>query len=492
MELKQIIQDLPFKGMKNYQNIQIDNLTNSSTTDTQNAIYFCLKGSKVDGHDFAAQAVENGAKCLVVEHYLDLPVPQILVDNSRKAMSAISAIFYEFDKSNIKFIGVTGTNGKTTTAFTTRHILQNLGHKVGMIGTEGTYIGDIKIPTQLTTPDPINLHKVIHDMDQNGVDYVVMEVSAHALALNKIDSIVYDVVGITNITQDHLDYFKSMENYARAKAELFTYKHAKSAIINIDDKYTRAIQRKSEMDATTLSLKREADIMVEGTNFGTSNTQAVINVGGKHYILKSSLVGDYNLANALMAVGFCKELGFEMSDILQALGKGQIVVPGRLNAIKTPNCNTVVIDYAHTPDGMQKILATLGKIKQGKLITVFGCGGNRDRGKRCQMGEIATLMSDYVVITSDNPRNENPYNIMEDINKGVKGRKYINIENREEAIYYALDRAGKGDIVAILGKGNESYQEIDGVKYPYSDYKVVDDYFAKFTQDEDVDEYKPK
>ena len=181
MELKQLINNLPFKGIKNYQNIQIDNLTNSSTVDTQNAIYFCLKGSKVDGHDFASQAVDNGATCLVVERYLDLPVPQILVDNSRKAMSSISATFYDFDKSKIKFIGITGTNGKTTTAFTTRHILQNLGHKVGMIGTEGTYIGDIKIPTQLTTPDPINLHKVIHDMDQNGVEYVVMEVSAHAL-----------------------------------------------------------------------------------------------------------------------------------------------------------------------------------------------------------------------------------------------------------------------------------------------------------------------
>ena len=492
MELKQIVQNLPFKGIKNYQNIQIDNLTNSSTTDTQNAIYFCLNGSKVDGHNFAQQAVENGAKCLVVERFLDLPVPQILVDSCRKAMSNVSATFYDFNKSAIKFVGVTGTNGKTTTAFVTRHILQNLGHKVGMIGTEGVYIGDIKTPATLTTPDPIKLHKIIHDMDQNGVEYVVMEVSAHALALNKVDSITYEVAGITNITQDHLDYFNSMQNYARAKAELFTYKHSKSAIINIDDKYTRAIQRKSEMDATTLSLKRPADITVEGANFGTSNTQAVINVNGKRYMLNSSLVGEYNLANAIMAVGFCKELGFEMADILQALGKGQIVVPGRLNAIKTPNGNTVVIDYAHTPDGMQKILGTLSKINQGKLITVFGCGGNRDRGKRCQMGEIASLMSDYVVITSDNPRNENPYDIMEDINKGVKGRRYTNIENREQAICYALDRAGKGDIIAILGKGNEPYQEINGVKYPYSDYKVVDDYFARVAQDENVDEYKPK
>ena len=218
MNLQQILQDLSFKGVKNYKNIQIDNLTNSSTKDTSNALYFCLKGSKVDGHDYAEEAVNNGAVCLVVERYLDLPVTQILVDNSRLAMSTISAKFYEFDKSQIRFIGVTGTNGKTTTSFITRHILQNLGKCVGMIGTEGIYIGDIKLPATLTTPDPIQLHKIIHDMDQNNIEFVVMEVSAHAIALNKIDSIMYDVVGLTNITQDHLDYFNTMENYARAKA----------------------------------------------------------------------------------------------------------------------------------------------------------------------------------------------------------------------------------------------------------------------------------
>ena len=260
MKLQQLIQNVSFKGIKNYKDIQIDNLTNSSTADTNNALYFCLKGSRVDGHDYAREAVDNGAVCLVVERFLDLPVTQILVDNSRRAMSNISANFYEFGRSKIKFIGVTGTNGKTTTAFVTRHILQNLGKRVGMIGTEGIYIGNIKMPASLTTPDPIKLHKIIHDMDQNDIEYVVMEVSAHALALNKVDSIMYDVVGITNITQDHLDYFNTMENYARAKAELFTYKHAQKAIINIDDKYTRAILKKSDIDTQTLSLNRPADI----------------------------------------------------------------------------------------------------------------------------------------------------------------------------------------------------------------------------------------
>jgi len=476
MRLQQLIQDCTFKGIKNYKDVQIENLTNSSTQDTQGALYFCLKG-RVDGHNYANEAVNNGAVALVVERFLDLPVPQILVDNSRVAMSRLSATFYDFDKSKIKFIGVTGTNGKTTTAFVTRHILKNMGCRVGMIGTEGTYMGDIKIPSTLTTPDPIKLHKIIHDMDQSGIEYIVMEVSAHALALNKVDNITYDVVGITNITQDHLDYFNTMQNYARAKAELFTYKHAKKAIINIDDKYTRAILKKCEIDADTLSVQRPADIMVEESNLGATKTQAIVNIDNKQYMLNSSLVGEYNLANTLMAVGFCKSLGFSVSNILGALNQSDVHVPGRLNTITTPKNNTVVIDYAHTPDGMEKVLLALDKIKKSKLIVVFGCGGDRDTGKRCQMGEIASLIADYVVVTSDNPRSENPYQIIYDINKGIKGRKSVNIENREGAISYALEMSREGDIIAILGKGNEPYQEINGIKHPYSDYKVVDDYF---------------
>ncbi|MBQ8522595.1 MAG: UDP-N-acetylmuramoyl-L-alanyl-D-glutamate--2,6-diaminopimelate ligase [Clostridia bacterium] len=480
MNLQQILQDLSFKGVKNYKNVQIDNLTNSSTKDTSNALYFCLKGSKVDGHDYAEEAVNNGAVCLVVERYLDLPVTQILVDNSRLAMSTISAKFYEFDKSQIRFIGVTGTNGKTTTSFITRHILQNLGKRVGMIGTEGIYIGDIKLPATLTTPDPIQLHKIIHDMDQNNIEFVVMEVSAHAIALNKIDSIMYDVVGLTNITQDHLDYFNTMENYARAKAELFTYKHAQKAIINIDDKYTRAILKKCNIDVKTLSLKRVADIMVEESELDINKTEAVINIDGKHYMLNTSLTGEYNLANTLMAVNFCASLGFEITDIMQALNKSKINVPGRLNLLTTPTKSMVVIDYAHTPDGIEKVLSTLNQIKRGDIIVVFGCGGNRDNSKRAEMGKIATNLADYVVITSDNPRDENPYQIIADINKGIsKQNKHVNIENRASAINYALAIAKENDIVAILGKGNEAYQEIKGEKQPFSDYKVVEDYFNK-------------
>jgi len=316
-------------------------------------------------------------------------------------------------------------------------------------------------------------------MDLNNIEYVVMEVSAHALALNKVDSIMYDVVGLTNITQDHLDYFNSMENYARAKAELFTYKHANKAIINIDDKYTRAIYKKCDIDKCALSLTKPTDIMVEESSFGVDGTKAVININDKQYMLNSPLVGEYNLANLLMAIGFCNSLGFSVSDILQAFNKSKVSVPGRLNLIQTPKC-AVAIDYAHTPDGIEKVLGAINKIKKGRVIVVFGCGGNRDSTKRSQMGEMATRLGDYVIVTSDNPRYENPYQIIADINKGITSRnKHINIENRESAIQYALAMAKPDDIIAILGKGNENYQEINGEKIPYSDYKVVDDYFNK-------------
>lgn len=479
MRLQQLIEDFAFKGIKNYKDIQIENLTNTTDKQLPQSLYFCLKGGKVDGHDYAQTAIDNGAICLVVERYLDLPVTQILVDNSRKAMAQLSARFYDFGNSNIKFVGVTGTNGKTTTAFITRQILQSLGKSVGMIGTEGTYINDLKIPANMTTPDPIQLHRTIHDMDLNGIEYVVMEVSAHALALSKVDSIIYDVVGITNITQDHLDYFNTMENYAYAKSKLFTYKQAKRAIINIDDKYTRAIYKQCDIDKQSVSLRKPADIMVEQSNMAVDSTKAVFTHNGKQYIINSNLVGEYNLANTLMAISFCASLGFEMSDILSALNNNKIVVPGRLNIIQTTKC-PVVIDYAHTPDGIEKVLTELRKISKGRVISVFGCGGNRDSSKRALMGEVSTRLSDYTIVTSDNPRDENPYQIIADINKGISVKnKHISIENRQSAINYALSIAAADDIVAILGKGNEAYQEIKGCKYPYSDYKVVDEFFQQ-------------
>ncbi len=476
MELQQLIQNLTFKGIKQYKNLNIENLSNNSKQKNTHGLYFCLKGSKVDGHNLAEEAINNGAECLVVERYLDLPVTQILVDNARLAMANLSASFYEFDKSKIKFIGVTGTNGKTTTSFMVRDILKSLGCRVGMIGTEGIYNGEIKMPNPMTTPDPIELHKYIHDMDLNNIEYVVMEVSAHALALNKVDSIMYDAVGLTNITQDHLDYFATMENYARAKSLLFNSSHSKSAVINIDDKYTRAICGKAEVPVNTVSLNREADLTIESEVYDVDGTKAIIKYLDNPYVINTNLVGEYNLANTLMALGLINNLGFNFNDIVQAVNNTTFHVPGRLNMIKTKK-SSVVIDYAHTPDGIAKVLSTLRGLKKGKLIVVFGCGGNRDSDKRPKMGKIASELADFVIITSDNPRFENPEQIIRDVEKGVTNHNYLTKLNRERAINDALYMAGEDDIVAILGKGAENYQEINGTKYPYNDLEVVNKHF---------------
>ena len=474
MLLQHLIKNLSFVGIKNYTNLDIDSLSNVSSEKNINGLYFCIKGGKKDGHDYAREAIDNGAVCLVVERYLDLPITQILVDNARLAMSIISANFYEFSQSKIKFIGLTGTNGKTTTTFIMREILKKLGYKVGVIGTEGIYIGDIKIPHNMTTPDPINLHKVIHDMDCNNIDYVVMEVSAHAIALSKVDSIMFDAVGLTNITQDHLDYFINMDNYALAKAKLVSSRHTKTAVVNIDDKYSKEIARNADIPVKTISLSKSANISVVNKSYDVNGNKAIIDINEKQYAIHTNLIGEYNLANALMAIGLCRELGFEDGAIIDALNNVKVVVPGRLN-ILNGGCHAVV-DFAHTPDGMKNVLSTLNQIKSGRLIVVFGCGGNRDSSKRSQMGEVATKLADYVVITSDNPRFENPVQIIQDIEKGATG-EYINIVNRKDAIRFALALAQPNDIVAILGKGAEEYIEVNGEKMPYSDIKVIKEYF---------------
>lgn len=484
MRLQQLIKNLQFIGIKNYKDLNIESLTNNSEQTTQDGLYFCLKGGRADGHSFASQAVDNGAVCLVVERFLDLDVTQILVESARKTMSQISANFYNFSNSQIKFIGITGTNGKTTTSFIVKQLLERLGHKVGLIGTEGTYIGDLHLSSKLTTPDPINLHKIIHNMDENGVEYVVMEVSAHAIALNKIDSIMYDVVGITNITQDHLDYFVTMDNYAKAKSNLFNANHTKQAVINIDTPYTKNIAKKTDVPYTSVSIQSDADQMVQEQAFDCEHTKAVVMIGEQEYVLSSNLIGEYNLANSLLAIGLCVCLGFSASEVIKAHNSTEFEIPGRLNMIKVPTNFSVVVDFAHTPDGIKQVLSTLNEIKRGRLIVVFGCGGNRDTTKRSQMGELASRLADYVVVTSDNPRFENPEQIIADINKGVNKNNATSIANREDAINYALSIARDNDIVAILGKGNEQTQEINGIKYPYNDYDVVKKFFNLTTKTE--------
>ncbi len=475
MRLYDIISNLKFVGIKNYHETDIDSLFLNSNERVNSGMYFCIKGLKHDGHDFALDAIKNGAVCLVVERFLDLDITQILVENVRVAMSQICSTFYETYKSKMKFIGITGTNGKTTTTLILREILTKLGHKVGLIGTEGVYIGNLMLPPTLTTPDPIALHKLIKDMDNNACTYCVMEVSAHAIALNKIDNIYYDIVGLTNITKDHLDFFLTMENYMKCKASLFSYKHAKMGVINTDAKYGSTIAKKSNIEI--LSIGKDADINLLSSQTKLNGTAFKFSYKNKTYLAKTNLIGAYNLSNLLMSIGILAKLGFNIQNVLQIVRTSTFTIPGRFNVIHTPRNFSVVIDYAHTPDGIKNVLSAIKTLPAGKIITVFGCGGNRDKTKRPEMCEVACELSDFVVVTTDNPRNENPDLIIDDIVRGTTRENLVRITDRKSAIEHALSVAKPNDVVAILGKGAENYQEINGVKIPYSDFEVVDNYF---------------
>lgn len=475
MKLYEIISNLKFIGIKNYKDLEIDSLTCDSKEKLSNGIYFCIKGLKNDGHDYAQESIKNGAVCLIVERYLDIPTTQILVDDVRIAMSFVSSVFYETNKSKMKFVGITGTNGKTTTTFLLREILLCLNKKVGLIGTEGVFINSLMLPPTLTTPDPINLHKYIKDMENNGCEYCVMEVSAHAIALNKINDVMFNVVGLTNITKDHLDFFLNMDNYVKCKAGLFNSKHAQKGVINFDAKYGKDIAKKSNIEI--MSIGKEADLKCFGIvqNFKSTNFQ--IEYKGKQYSISTNLLGEYNISNLMMAIACLLNLGFSLKEIISCVKKNEFVVPGRFNVLKTDADFNIVVDYAHTPDGMKNILSTLVKIPHNRIITVFGCGGNRDKTKRSEMGDIAVDLSDYVIITSDNPREENPEMIIDDIAKNITSKNVVRITDRKSAIEYALTIAKENDIVAILGKGAENYQEIKGIKIHFSDFEVVDNFF---------------
>ncbi|MBQ9795958.1 MAG: UDP-N-acetylmuramoyl-L-alanyl-D-glutamate--2,6-diaminopimelate ligase, partial [Clostridia bacterium] len=413
--------------------------------------------------------------CLVVERYLDLPATQILVEDVRIAMSFISSVFYETYKSKMKFIGITGTNGKTTTTFLIREILTRMGKKVGLIGTEGIYINSLMLPSNLTTPDPIYLHKTIKDMENNGCEYCVMEVSAHAIALNKIDDIHYDVVGLSNITKDHLDFFLNMENYVKCKAKLFDVRHAKCGVVNVDAKYCKDIAKKSNIEITTIG--NNADLSLLSVNQQIKGTSFKLEYKGKQFSCSTNLIGEYNISNILMATATLLILGFNLKEILATIKANEFIIPGRFNVLKTDTDFRVVVDYAHTPDGIKNILSAIKKLPHNKIITVFGCGGNRDKTKRSEMGDVAMSLSDYVIVTTDNPRDENPEMIIDEIVKNITSKNIVRITDRKSAIEYALTIAKPNDVVAILGKGAETYQEIKGVKVHFSDYEVVDNFF---------------
>ncbi len=467
--------------------LDISSLACDTTKVQDGGAFFCLNGTKIDGHDFAEVAVQKGAKLLVCTHALDLDVPQIIVNDTRSTMARCAGNFWGNPRDKLSVIGVTGTNGKTTTTYMLQSILQKAGKKVGVIGTIGVVIDNIKKPAELTTPDPIEMHKIFAEMVNAGVDTVVMEVSAHAIALQKMTGVICDVGILTNVTQDHIDFFKTFDNYANTKRSFISPQFCKLGVVNIDDAVGKSIvldnsKTQSQFHIATYGLYNPCDVFAVKYKYSMRGTQYILNLFDDIKSVNTKLIGQFNLYNALGAATACKLLGVSTDDIVKGLCDMEFV-PGRFNVIHLPNDSTVVIDYAHTPDGLLNILTAVRKVTDKRIISVFGCGGNRDSAKRPIMGQISGENADFSIITSDNPRLENPNDIIKDVEKGICNvtDKYLCIPDRRDAIRFALRESNAGDVVVISGKGAENYLDIGGVKYPYNDTDTVYNEYAQIS-----------
>ena len=437
--------------------------------------FFCFAKNRVDCETYAQIAAGNGANVVFSEFELNVPQSVRLAD-VRSAFAHACAQFYDNPCKNMKMIGVTGTNGKTTTCHVIAQILKKCDKKVGVIGTNGVFFCGKELPCDLTTPDADFLHRTFKQMYDEGVEYVVMEVSAHAIVQKRVDGIRFDVGVLTNITQDHLDYFGDMESYASAKAQFFTKNYVKKAIFGVDDDRVCKIMRETSVPFRTFGINNPADTFAIDGLCDICGSHFVANVCDEVFEVKTNLIGDYNIENSLAALAVCYELGLSKEQLAQGLN---FVCPaeGRFNVLKVGN-KYVVIDFAHTPDGLEKVLKTAKNLTDKRVMVVFGCGGNRDKDKRAKMGKIAQENADVVCLTSDNPRFEDPNEIIRDIEHGIENEHFVELD-RKKAIEKMLNYAKSGDIVIVAGKGAEKTQEIAGVFFPYNDFDVVSQYCAE-------------
>lgn len=475
MKLSTLLKDV--ETLNVYEDVEVERVTDNNKDNLKNALYVCIDGNRVDGHSLAKVAVKTGAVAVLTSYDLGI-VNQIIVKNTRQAYAKISANFYGNPAEKLKLIGVTGTNGKTSTAFFIKGILQNLGKKCGIIGTVKNCVGNSESEATLTTPEPMKLHKLFSQMVDNGCEYCVMEVSSQGLHQERVCGLRFQGAVLTNITPEHLDYHGNMQNYTDAKLKLFQM--SEIACINIDDDNVKSIMGKISCPFSTVSaMYNEADYTAK--NIVCTENSVKYEFVGMDCIgrIEIKIPGRFTVYNSLCAVAVLLKMGFSIDDISDACKKLDYI-KGRAEIIKTPRNFTVMIDYAHTPDGLESILQSVREFTKGRVITVFGCGGDRDKSKRAEMGRIAGALSDLAVVTSDNPRTENPILIINDILYGMEKSKsrIAVIENRQQAIEFALGKARKGDLVLLAGKGHEVYQIIGNEKKPFDERQIVKDYFS--------------
>jgi UDP-N-acetylmuramoyl-L-alanyl-D-glutamate--2,6-diaminopimelate ligase len=432
-------------------------------------LFFCVSGANADGHDFAPQAMSSGAAALVVERWLDLDAPQILVPSTRSAMGPMSATVLGHPARSLTIVGVTGTNGKTTIVHLLDAMFRAAGRRTGAIGTVGAHVAGEPVPLARTTPEAPDLHRLLGRMRDAGVTTVAMEVSSHALDQGRVGGVTFDAAVFTNLSQDHLDHHGSMESYFGAKATLFAEGRTRHAVLNVDDAWARRLLD-VPVPVTTFGLDPGADVRAEGVR--TRVDGLAFRVDGRE--VTSPLRGAFNVSNCLAAIASSRVVGVDAADAIEGLASAGLV-PGRMEPVERGQDFLVVVDYAHTPDSIRTVLAAARPLATGRVIVVFGCGGDRDRAKRFPMGAAATEGADLTVITTDNPRSEDPHDIIAEVERGATegGGRYVVEPDRRTAIRLALTEARGGDVVVVAGKGHEVEQELAGGAIPFDDRVVV-------------------
>ena len=458
---------------------EVTGLAYDSSAVVPGDLFFCIPGTRTDGHAFAAAAAEAGAAALCVERDVGVALPKVVVTDARRALGRLASAFHGDPAGKLRLLGVTGTNGKTTTAFLIDAILRAAGHTTGLIGTIETRVAGAARPGVRTTPESLDLHELFAEMVEAGVDSVAMEVTSHALALHRVEGLCFAAAAFTNLTQDHLDFHASMEDYFEAKRMLFVGGRLERGAVNVDEVYGRRLMEVADVPCAGFGIGPEADVRAVDVELGPAGSRFRIVSPAGEIAVSSSLAGSFNVSNCLAAATTCLQAGIPLGAVEAGLSSG-VSVPGRFESVDAGQDFSVVVDYAHTPDSLDNVLRAargLADRSGGRVIALFGCGGDRDRGKRPLMGAVAARLADFVVVTSDNPRSEDPRAIVDEILEGVaaerpEGPDAVDVDRRA-AIATALREAKPGDVVVIAGKGHETGQQFRDHTIPFDDRVVA-------------------
>ena len=480
MKLKDLLKDVPVLACTADLQTEISGVCYDSRKVSAGDAFVAVTGFAADGNRFIPMALDRGAAVVVTARKPQQEIPYVLVESDRLALAKMSCNFYDHPADTMTMIGITGTNGKTSSTLLLKQVLEQVaGAKVGLVGTMSNLIGSQEIPTERTTPESLELQGLFAQMRAAGCTHVVMEVSSHALSLERVGGVHFDVAAFTNLTEDHLDFHKTMDEYCAAKAELF--RRCDRAVVNRDDGYAQQILQAAACPVLTTSVAGDGDLQAVDVSLHAQGVRFTAKLGQQQARVELPIPGRFTVHNALTVLGITSQLGLPLEDCAQALGSCQ-GVKGRVEVVPTPGKPySILIDYAHTPDGLENVLRSVRDFCKGRLIAVFGCGGDRDPMKRPIMGSIGVKLSDLAIITSDNPRTEEPSSILADILKGIKKEdgEYIVIEDRRKAIKYAMDIGKKDDIIVLAGKGHETYQDIGGHKYHLDEREEVAAHLAE-------------